>query len=221
MIALVRAFLLHELRLSLRGSGGVGMTLSFFLLAALIIPFSVGNEPGLLVRIGPGVLWVALVLATLISLEHLFQADYEDGSLDLLILSPLPLTFIAVLKALVHWLTCALPLILAIPLVGLLYGLDGASLRALMLAMTVGTPALSFLGAVVAALCLSVRRGGLLVALLLLPLFVPILIFGVMAADVSQGQAAHAAFLFLCAFNLATLALAPYVVARAIKLHLD
>ncbi|MFH6782470.1 MULTISPECIES: heme exporter protein CcmB [Methylobacterium] len=185
-----RAFLAvvaRDLRLAGRIGGSGALSLVFFLMIVALVPFGLGPDLNLLARIGPGILWIAAVLATLIGLDRLFQADEEDGSLDLLTGAPAPLELLVLAKVTAHWLTTGLPLALATPLFGLLVALSPAGMAATSLTLLVGTPALTFIGAVGAALTASIRRGGLILAVVVLPLMVPTLIFGVSAADAALG----------------------------------
>ena len=183
MIRSFRALLVRDLRLAARVGGSGVMGLIFFLMIVTLIPFALGPDLNLLSRIGPAILWIAALLATLIGLDRLFQADEEDGSLDLMTGSPVPLEGIVLAKVLAHWLTTGLPLALASPLFGLLVALDGRAMGATALTLLVGTPALTFVGAVGAALTASIRRGGLILAVVVLPLMIPTLIFGVSASE--------------------------------------
>ena len=208
----------RDLRLALRQQADAAMIVMFFVLTAGIFPFGVGPEPNLLARIGPGVIWVTALLAMLLSLERLFLIDYEDGSLDLLVLGPLPLELVVLAKVLAHWLTTGLPLTVAAPIIALLYNLDLAILPVLLLAMILGTPVLSLIGAVGAGLILGARRGGVLIPLLVLPLTVPVLIFGVAAVDAAlTGLTVRPHLLFLGAMLLAALPLAPLAAAAALR----
>ena len=208
----------RDLRLALRRRADAVLVVLFFVLVAAIFPFGVGPEPNLLARMAPGVIWVAALLAVLLSLERLFLADYEDGALELLILSPLPLELVVLGKALAHWLTTGLPLIAAAPLIALLYNMDSAGLAMLILAMALGSPSLSLIGAVGAALTLGARRGGVLIPLLVLPLNVPVLIFGVGAIDAAlAGLGARPHLLILGAILLVSLAVAPLAGAAALR----
>ena len=208
----------RDLRLALRQRADAGMVVLFFVLTAGIFPFGVGPEPNLLARIGPGVIWVTALLAMLLSLERLFLADYEDGSLELLVLGPLPLEVAVLAKSMAHWLTTGLPLIVAAPVISVLYNLDFAALPVLLLAMLIGTPVLSLIGAVGAALTLGARRGGVLIPLLVLPLTVPVLIFGVAAVDSAlAGFPVRSHLLILGALLLAALPLAPLAAAAALR----
>ena len=187
----------RDLRLALRQSADAWLAVLFFVLTAALFPFGVGPEPNLLARIAPGIIWVVALLAVLLSLERLFLADFEDGSLEQLLLSPLPLELAVLGKVLSHWLTTGLPLIAAAPLLAILFNMDLAGLGVLLLAMLLGTPTLSLVGAVGAALTLGARRGGVLIPLLVLPLYVPALIFGVGAVDAALGGFSVKAPLFL------------------------
>lgn len=187
MIGIVSALLARDLALAARVGGSGALSLVFFLMIVALIPFALGPDLNLLARIGPAILWLAAVLATLIGLDRLFQADEEDGSLDLMSASPAPLELVVLAKVAAHWLTTGLPLALASPLFGLLVALDGTAMGATALTLLVGTPALTFIGAVGAALTASIRRGGLILAVLVLPLMVPTLIFGVSATEAAAG----------------------------------
>lgn len=208
----------RDLRLALRQQADAAMIVLFFVLTAGIFPFGVGPEPNLLARIGPGVIWVTALLAMLLSLERVFLVDYEDGSLELLVLGPLPMELVVLAKVLAHWLTTGLPLIVAAPLIALLYNLDPAALPVLLLAMLLGTPVLSLIGAVGAGLILGARRGGVLIPLLVLPLTIPVLIFGVAAVDAALADlGARPYLLILGAMLLAALALTPWAAAAALR----
>ena len=212
----------RDLRLALRQRADAGMVVLFFVLTAALFPFAVGPEPNLLARMAPGVIWVTALLAVLLSLERLFLADYEDGSLELLALAPLPLEATVLAKALAHWLTTGLPLVVAGPLLALLYNMDAAGLPMLVLAMALGSPSLSLIGAVGAALTLGARRGGVLIPLLVLPLNIPVLIFGVAAIDAElAGLSARPHLLFLGALFLVSLVTAPLAGAAALRQALE
>ncbi len=216
-LALVR----RDAALAFRIGGGGLLGVTFFLIAVLLIPLGVGPEGGALSRIASGVIWVAALLACLLSLDRLFQADHEDGSLDQLALSPLPLEATVLAKALAHWLTTALPLIAAAPVMAMMLNLPGPAHGALLAALAVGTPALSLIGAVGAALTVGVRRGGLLLSVLVLPLYTPTLIFGARAADqAALGLPAGPSLLFLGAVTLLALAVSPFAAAAAIRINL-
>ena len=212
----------RDLRLALRQRADAGMVVLFFVLTAALFPLAVGPEPNLLARMAPGIIWVTALLAVLLSLERLFLADYEDGSLELLALAPLPLEATVLAKALAHWLTTGLPLVVAGPLLALLYNMDAAGLPMLVLAMALGSPSLSLIGAFGAALTLGARRGGVLIPLLVLPLNIPVLIFGVAAIDAAlAGLSARPHLLFLGALFLVTLVTAPLAGAAALRQALE
>ncbi|RMF36524.1 MAG: heme exporter protein CcmB [Alphaproteobacteria bacterium] len=216
-----RALLLRELALALRSGGGAGLGLAFFLIVLLIAPLGIGPELGLLSRVAPGLIWIAALLACLLSLDRLFQADLEDGSLDVLALSPLPMEAVVALKALAHWLTTGLPLVVAAPVLALTLALPGPAYLPMVIGLLIGTPALSFIGAVGAALTVGIRRGGLLLSLLVLPLYIPTLIFGAQAAiRAGRGLDPATPLLLTGAITLFTLALAPFAAAAALRINL-
>lgn len=215
----------RDLRLAVRSGGGGGLAVLFFLAAIIFMPLGVGPDLNILAHLAPGLLWVALLLSALLTLDRMFQADLEDGSLDLMMLAPLPLELIVVGKCLAHWLTTGLPLlVVAVPL-GLMLNLPTAAFLPLLAALAVGTPALSLLGAVGAALTAGVRRGGLLASLLVMPLYVPVLIFGVSASEsglmAGGSGAAQASLMLLGALSLASLVVGPLAAAAALRLLLD
>jgi heme exporter protein B len=181
------ALLARELRLAVRIGGGGAMGLVFFLMLVTIVPFAIGPDLNLLSRIGPAILWIAAALSTLLGLDRLFQSDAEDGSLDLIRMADVPLELVVLVKGLAHWLTTGLPLAVAAPLLGLLLALEPLALGAVSLTLLVGTPALTFIGTIGAALTASLRRGGLVLSILVLPLMIPVLIFGVSAATAATG----------------------------------
>jgi heme exporter protein B len=216
-LALVR----RDAALAFRIGGGGPLGVTFFLIATLLIPLGVGPEGGGLAKIAAGVLWVSALLACLLSLDRLFQADHEDGSLDQLALSPLPLEATVTAKALAHWLTTALPLIAASPVLGMMLNLPGPAYGTLLLSLAVGTPALSLIGAIGAALTVGVRRGGLLLSVLVLPLYIPTLIFGARAVDqAALGLPSGPSLLFLGAVTLLALAAAPFAAAAGLRVNL-
>ena len=217
MIALV----LRDLRLAVRAGGGFGLGLAFYLIVAVLVPLGVGPDSIVLARIAPGVLWVGALLAALLSLDRLFALDWEDGTLDLLATSPLPLEAVALSKALAHWLTTGLPLVIAAPVLGLLLNLAPAGYPWLLAALAIGTPALSAIGTFGAALTVGLKRGGLLLSLLVLPMYVPTLVFG--AEAVSRGSAgldAGTPLLLLGGITLGAFALLPFAAALALRLNL-
>ena len=213
------ALFLRELRLAGRIGGGAMMGIVFFLILVTIVPFAIGPDLNLLSRIGPAVLWIAALLATQLGLDRMFQADQEDGSLDLLRMSALPLEITVLVKCLAHWTATCLPLVIAAPLFGLMLALDGMALAGVTATLLVGTPALTFIGAIGAALTSSLRRGGLLAAIIVLPMAIPVLIFGVSAASAASGGTVPFAtpFMVLAALTLASAALAPFAAAAAIR----
>ena len=213
----------RDVVLAWKDGGSVGVALGFYLMVVTLLPLGIGPDLALLTRIAPGVLWVALLLAALLSLGRMFETDMEDGSLEVLATGPLPLEAVAAAKSLAHWLTTGLPLTAMAPLLGLLLNLPPEGYGALVASMLVGTPAVSFVGGVGAALTLRARRGGLLLALLMLPLFVPTLIFGIDAvrAAIVDAAAFWPAFLILCAISLASLVLAPIAAAAALRFQLQ
>jgi heme exporter protein B len=213
------ALFLREIRVARRIGGGGAMGVMFFLALVTIVPFAVGPDLNLLSRIGPAILWIAALLATLLGLDRLFQADHEDGSLDLLLSADTPLELVVLVKCLAHWTATGLPLVVAAPLFGFMLAQEPAAMAALAASLLVGTPALAMIGAIGAALTVTLRRGGLLMAILILPLAIPILIFGVSAASAATSATTPfvTPFLILCALSLAALALAPFAAAAALR----
>jgi heme exporter protein B len=217
----VSALLLRDLRLAFRSGGGFGLALAFFLIVATLVPFGVGADPATLSRIAGGILWVGALLACLLSLDRLFQTDWEDGSLDLLATAPVPLEGAVAVKALAHWLTTGLPLTLAAPVLGVLLNLAPPAYVWLVLSLAAGTPALSVIGAFGAALTVGVRRGGLLLSLLVLPLYVPTLIFGAEAVRRgAEGLDPATPMLLLAGITLGAAALLPFAAAAALRVNL-
>jgi len=216
------AIIRRDIKLALRQGGGAPLAVAFFILVVTFFPLGIGPEHALLERISAGVVWVAALLAAMLSLDRLFQADFEDGGLDLLALSPLPLELIVVAKCTAHWLTTGLPLLIAAPVLALLLDMAPDGLAVLALAMLLGTPSLSLIGAIGAALTVGIRRGGVLLSLLVLPLYVPVLIFGAGAVEAATSALApRPHLLILGALLLAALALAPWASAAALRLNLD
>jgi heme exporter protein B len=214
------ALLMRDLRLSVREGGGAALALGFFALVATLVPLGVGADLMLLAKVGGGVLWVGAVLAALLSLDRLFQADYEDGSMDLITLSPLSLEGAAAAKIAAHWLSTGLPLTVLSPVLSVLFGLSGPAALALLLSLAIGTPAVSAVGAIGAGLTLSLRRGGLILPLIVLPLLVPAMIFGAGMVLAVQSGLANGAVGFLTAFSLAATLLSPFVAAMGVRLNL-
>ena len=217
MMALLR----RDLTLAVRAGGGFGLGLSFFLIVVVLVPFGVGPETALLGRIAPGILWVAALLACLLSLDRIFSLDFEDGSLDLLATSPLPLEGVVASKAVAHWLATGLPLVIAAPVFALLMSLPQEGYGPIVLSLLLGTPALSVIGAFGAALTVGIKRGGLLLSLLVLPLYVPTLIFGAEVARRGvEGQGYGPPLLMLSGISFAALALLPFASAAVLRVNL-
>ena len=220
MLSVCAAVLRRDLRLALRRRADLAAALSFFVVAATLFPLAAGSDPALLRSIGPAVVWVAALLASTLSLHRLFDDDYTDGTLEHMLLAAAPLTAVVAAKVAAHWLVTALPLVLMAPLMALQFGLAPKVLGALVAGLLLGTPVLSVVGAIGAALTLGVRGGGVLVALLVLPLYAPVLIFGAGAAA-NDGAAMQAHLLVLGAALLTALALAPWAVAAALRIALE
>jgi len=214
------AILFRDMRLATRAGGSAALALAFFAAVATLVPLGVGSDLHLLSRIAGGVLWIAAVLAALLSLDRLFQSDFEDGSLDLIALSPRSLEAMSFAKIAAHWLTTGLPLTLLSPLLGVLFGLPPSGYAPLVLSLAIGTPAVSAIGAIGAALTLSVRRGGLILPFIVLPLLAPAVIFGSGAVLGALDGLSNGAFWLLGAFSLVTVLLAPFAAAAAVRLNL-
>ncbi len=212
----------RELRLALKQGADATLAVMFFVLAVVLFTLGVGPDPNTLALISAGVLWVTALLAAVLSLERLFLADYEDGSLDLLALAPLPLEAVVLAKCLAHWLVTGLPFMLAAPLLGLLGNMPAGGYGVLIAAMALGTPSLSLVGAIGAALSLGARRGGVLIPLLVLPPYIPVLIFAVSAvAAAVQGLSARPSLLILAALLVVALPACPWAAAAALRQALD
>lgn len=215
------ALLTRDVHLAMRAGGGFGLALAFFLIVIVLVPFGVGPEREVLARIAPGLLWVGALLACLLSLDRLFATDYEDGALDLLATAPLPLEAVIYAKAIAHWITTGLPLTLAAPVLGVLLNLPGPAYGTLILSLAIGTPALSMIGAFGAALTVGLKRGGLLLSVLVLPLYVPTLIFGADAVRrAAEGQAATTPVMFVALITLGSLAVLPFAAGAALRVNL-
>jgi len=217
------ALLIRELRLAVRVGGGALIGVLFFLIVVTLVPFAIGPDLALLARIGPAILWLGALLASLLALDRLIAADHEDGSLDLILMARVPLELAVATKAIAHWLTTGLPLVIAAPLLGLLLNLGPGATGAVALTLLAGTPALTFLGLIGAALTIALRRGGLLLAVLVLPLTVPVLIFGVAASNAAiVGPVPFGTpFTILCALTLASLVIGPFAAAAALRHGLE
>jgi heme exporter protein B len=214
------ALLIRDIRLATRAGGSALLALAFFAAVATLVPLAVGADLRLLSRVAGGVLWVAAVLAALLALDRLFQADYEDGSLDLIALSPVSLEAASFAKIAAHWLTTGLPLTLLSPVLALLFDLPLRAYPALIVSLALGTPAVSAIGAVGAALTLSIRRGGLILPLIVLPLLAPAVIFGAGAVMGALDGLANGALWLLAAFSTVAVLLAPFGAAAAVRLNL-
>lgn len=219
----LRAILLRDMRIAVRIGGGALMGVLFFLAVVTLMPFAIGPDIPLLRRIGPAILWLGALLASLLALDRLFAADHEDGSLDLLLMGTSPLELVVLAKGIAHWLTTGLPLVVAVPVLGLLLDLDPAAIAAVALTLLVGTPALTFIGLIGAALAVALRRGGLLLPVLVLPLTVPVLIFGVSAAEAAiVGPVPFGTpFTILCALTLMSFVIGPFAAAATLRHGLD
>jgi heme exporter protein B len=217
------ALFLRDFRLAVRVGGGGGIGVLFFLSVVVLMPFAIGPDLVLLARIGPAILWLGALLASLLTLDRLLASDYEDGSLDLILMADTPLELAVAAKAAAHWLTTGLPLVIATPLLGLFMNLDGRASAAVALTLLVGTPALTFIGLIGGALSVALRRGGLLLAVLVLPLTVPVLIFGVAASNAAiVGPVPFGApFSILCALTLVSLVIGPLAAAIALRQGLE
>lgn len=212
----------RDVLLAMRRRADVATTLFFFVIVASLFPLGVGPEPKLLRAMAPGILWVAALLASMLSLGRLFDADYADGSLEQLVLAPEPLTLVVIGKVMAHWLISGLPLVLVAPVIALQFDLPSGSIGTLSLALLLGTPLLSLIGAIGAALTVGVRGGGVLVSLLVLPLYVPVLVFGAGAVDASAtGMDASGHLSILGALLLLGMVLAPWATAAALRISLE
>jgi heme exporter protein B len=217
------ALLVRDMRLAVRVGGGAMMGVLFFLIVVTLVPFAVGPDLAQLQRIGPAILWIGALLASLLTLDRLFAADHEDGSLDLLLMGGAPLELAVLAKAIAHWITTGLPLVIAAPLLGLFLNLEPVAIGAVALTLLAGTPALTFIGVIGAALSVALRRGGLLLPVLVLPLTIPVLIFGVSASNAAVvGPVTFGApFTILCARTLGSLVLGPFAAAAALRQGLE
>ncbi len=217
----MKGLVLRDLRLAIRAGGGFGLGLAFFLIVTVLMPFGIGPETGIITAVAPGILWVGALLACLLSLDRIFALDWEDGSLELLATSPLPLEALAGVKALAHWLTTGLPLVAAAPVLAVLLNLPVQGFGWLIASLAVGTPALSAIGTFGAALTVGVKRGGLLLSLLVLPLYVPTLLFGAeVARRGAQGLDALTPLALLAGISLLALAAMPFAAAAALRVNL-
>ena len=213
------ALLLRDVKIAIRIGGGALIGVLFFLIVVTLLPFAVGPDLSLLQRIGPAILWIGALLASMLALDRLLAADHEDGSLDLILMAETPLELAVAAKALAHWLTTGLPLVIATPLLALLLNLDQSAAGAVAVTLLAGTPALTFIGLVGAALTVTLRRGGLLLSVLVLPLTIPVLIFGVGASNAAiAGPLSFGTPLtILCALSLASLVVGPFAAALVLR----
>jgi heme exporter protein B len=213
------ALFLRDIRIAVRVGGGALIGVLFFMSVVMLIPFAIGPDLALLQRIGPAILWLGALLASLLALDRLLAADQEDGSLDLLVMGTAPLELAVAVKALAHWLTTALPLVLVTPLLALFLNLDLTATAAVAATLLAGTPALTFIGLIGAGLTVTLRRGGLLLPVLILPLAVPVLIFGVSASNAAVvGPVPFGTpFTVLCALSLMSLVIGPFAAAAALR----
>ncbi len=217
----MRRLLIRDLKLAMRAGGGFGLGLAFFLITCALVAFGVGPQTDTLRIIAPGILWVAALLACLLSLDRIFQLDFEDGSLDLLATAPIPLESVVLVKALTHWLTIGLPLTLIAPVLGLMLNLAPTGYLWLIASLAIGTPGLSMIGAFGAALTVGLKRGGLLLSLLVLPLYIPTLIFGAEAVRRgAPGLDATTPLLLVAAITLGSFAILPFAAAAALRINL-
>ena len=217
------ALLIRDMRIGVRVGGGALMGALFFLIVVTMMPFAVGPDLKLLARIGPAILWLGALLATLLALDRLFATDLEDGSLDLLMMGRMPLELAIAAKGVAHWLTTALPLVIISPVLGLMLNVELKAMGVVALTLAAGTPALTFIGLIGAALSVALRRGGLLLAVLVLPLTIPVLIFGVAAANagIAGPEPLGPPFTILCALSLMSLVVGPFAAAAALRFGLE
>ena len=213
------ALFLRDIRLAIRVGGGAGIGVLFFLIVVVLTPFAIGPDQALLARFAPGILWLGALLASILALDRLFALDHDDGSLDLILMAETPLELAVAAKALAHWLTTGLPLVIATPLFGLFMNLDARASAAVALTLLAGTPALTFIGLIGAALSVALRRGGLLLAVLVLPLTIPVLIFGVAASNaaIAGPLPFGTPFTILCALTLISLVVGIFAAAMALR----
>lgn len=215
------ALLIRDLRLATRAGGGFGLSLAFFLIVVVLVPFGIGPETTTHATIAPGILWLGALLSCLLTLDRIFTLDFEDGSLDLLATSPIPMEGIVITKALAHWLTTGVPLTLLAPVLGILLNLPASAMGWLLLSLILGTPALSMIGTFGAALTLGLKRGGLLLSLLVLPLYIPTLIFGAeLLRRGMQGLETTTPLALLAGITCGTIAILPFAAAAAVRVNL-
>jgi len=220
MFSIFKTILVRDLTLAMRRKTDILTTLFFFIIVISIFPLGVGFHKAILQKMAPGVAWIAALLASMIALERLFSSDYDDGTLEQMLLSHHPLTIIVLAKVFAHWLLTGLPLVLIAPMVGLQYQLSSDAIVVMMITLLLGTPILSLLGAIGAALTLGIRGGGVLVSVLILPLYTPILIYGAgaVSASMASGSNSEAYLLFLSAFLILALVFTPWATAAALRI---
>lgn len=222
MFGVMRGMIARDLTLAWRRRSDVFTAVIFFVVVASLFPLGIGPEPKLLLAVGPGIVWVAALLASMLALSRLFAADYADGTLEQMLIACVPLPVIVIAKVIAHWLTANLPLVVIGPLLGLQFGLPADALAVLALALALGTPSLSLIGAIGAALTLGLRGGGVLLALLVLPLYAPVLILGSLAVEATAaGLSAQPYLLLLAALSFAAASLAPWGISAALKISLE
>ena len=215
------ALLQRDLILAVRAGGGFGLGMAFFLIVVILVPLGIGPDMEILSKVSVGILWVGALLACVLSLDRIFSLDYDDGTLELLLTSPIPLEAVVAVKAFSHWITTGLPLVVISPILGLLLGLQVSDLKWVFISLLLGTPALSVIGAFGAALTVGIRRGGLLLSLLVLPLYVPTLIFGANVASKGLADISNSsALLILTAVTLAAFSILPFASALVLRINL-
>ena len=215
------ALLQRDLILAVRAGGGFGLGMAFFLIVVILVPLGVGPDMEILSKVSVGILWVGALLACVLSLDRIFSLDYDDGTLELLLTSPIPLEAVVTVKAFSHWITTGLPLVVISPILSLLLGLQVSELKWVFISLLLGTPALSVIGAFGAALTVGIRRGGLLLSLLVLPLYVPTLIFGANVASKGLADISNnSALLILIAVTLAAFSILPFASALVLRINL-
>ncbi len=215
------ALLQRDLILAVRAGGGFGLGMAFFLIVVILVPLGIGPDMEILSKVSVGILWVGALLACVLSLDRIFSLDYDDGTLELLLTSPIPLEAVVTVKSFSHWITTGLPLVVISPILGLLLGLQVSDLKWVFISLLLGTPALSVIGAFGAALTVGIRRGGLLLSLLVLPLYVPTLIFGANVARKSLADISNnSALLILTAVTLAAFSILPFASALVLRINL-
>lgn len=221
-MSVLAALVRRDLLLAWRQGGGVGTALGFFLTVVVLLPLGIGPDQALLGRIAPGALWIALLLSILLSADRIFQPDFEDGSLEQMTLGPAPLEMVSIAKAFAHWLSAGLPLAITAPLLGFLLNLNPSLILPLAVAMVIGSLALSLLASLGAAVTVGLRRGGLLVSLLILPLYIPVLIFGVSASVAAEAgpDISLPSLLILIAICLVAVVTVPIAAAAALRAYL-